>query len=400
MLVSMRIFPLMLFVVVNSMANWVAIASFLGRWVFLALPVTFTTVYSLVRTFTNSQSLPESEEFLPLKTSIFALWLPSIIGHHPYSFLVSAITTLVTKVLLLLMGLFYALSGLHQHINPHPTLLWCEDLDKWEEENIGNLTLCTFQGNYTTNITDKCFNSGEEGVQKLRICDPEDEFTFRIIITIAFIVSNFLSFVASMWLNKISDYLQLYQATKTFLWIFTSKPVIHRSALHQLVTSDKEEDLDLLEEMLQVNDIGDVVNRPNREGQTALELAFETNSPSTLMLWAAGAKPSKDQRFKEALMDQAGLHHLGHQHVIECPELASADLNAKRMVEQKIENLFQVGVKMVFVPTFGLNEEKKKELRKFSREWNKDHNVKGEGCSKLMLMVLDQTNFFLKNDLS
>ena len=118
------------------------------------------------------------------------------------------------------------------------------------------------------------------------------------------------------------------------------------------------------------------------------------------MLWAAGAKPSEDQRFKTALMDQAGLHHLGIQHVIECPELASADLNAKRVVEQKIENLFQVGVKMVFVPTFGLNEEKKKELRKFSREWNKDHNVKGEGCSKLMLMVLDQTNFFLKNDLS
>ena len=387
MLVSMRIFPLMLFVVVNSMANWVAIASFLGRWVFLALPVTFTTVYSLVRTFTNSQSLPENEEFLPLKTSIFALWLPSIIGHHPYSFLVSAITTLVTKVLLLLMGLFYALSGLHQHINPHPTLLWCEDLDKWEEENIDNLTLCTFQGNYTTNITEKCFNSGEEGVQKLRICDPEDEFTFRIIITIAFIVSNFLSFVASMWLNKISDYLQLYQATKTFLWIFTSKPVIHRSALHQVVNSDKEEDLDILGEMLDIGDVQALVNLANREGRTALELALETNSASTLMLWAAGAKPTKDQRFKDALMEQAGLQVFGLQHVIECPELASANLNAKGVAEEKIENLFQVGVKMVF----GLDEEKKKEfLRKISREWNKDHNVKGEGCLKLkkvMLMV-------------
>ena len=46
---------------------------------------------------------------------------------------------------------------------------------------------------------------------------------------------------------------------------------------------------------------------------------------------------------------------------------------------------------MVFVPTFNLNEEKKKELRKFSREWNKDHNVKGGGCWKLkkvMLMLL------------
>ena len=121
------------------------------------------------------------------------------------------------------------------------------------------------------------------------------------------------------------------------------------------------------------------------------------------MLWAAGAKPTKDRRFKDALREQAGLHPNGYQHVIECPELASADLNAKRVVEQKIENLFQVGVKMVFVPTFNLNEEKKKELRKFSREWNKDHNVKGEGClkrKKVMLMVLDQTHFFLINELN
>ena len=122
-----------------------------------------------------------------------------------------------------------------------------------------------------------------------------------------------------------------------------------------------------------------------------------------MQLWAAGAKPTRDQRFTAALMEQAGLHPLGHQHVIECPELASADLNAKRVVEQKIENLFQVGVKMVFVPTFGLNEEKKKELRKFSREWNKDHNVKGEGCLKLkkvMLMALDQINFFIGFELN
>ena len=147
-----------------------------------------------------------------------------------------------------------------------------------------------------------------------------------------------------MWLNKISDYLQLYQATKTFLWIFTTKPVIHRSALHQLVTSDKEEDLDLLEEMLQVKDIGDVVNRPNRESRIALELALQTNSPATLMLWAAGVKPSRDLRFNDALMDQAGLQAFGHQHVIECPALARADLIVKAEVEQKIENLFQVGV--------------------------------------------------------
>ena len=167
-----------------------------------------------------------------------------------------------------------------------------------------------------------------------------------------------------------------------------------------MVTSDKEEDLDILGEMLDIGDVQALVNLANREGRTALELA--SNSPSTLMLWAAGAKPTKDQRFKDALMEQAGLQVFGLQHVIECPELASANLNAKGVAEEKIENLFQVGVKMVFVPSFGLDEEKKKELRKLSREWNKDHNVKGEGCWKLkkvMLMLLDKINFFFRIEL-
>ena len=133
---------------------------------------------------------------------------------------------------------------------------------------------------------------------------------------------------------------------------------------------------------MKFEDIQVLADLRNREGKTPLELASQNNSPSTLMLWAAGAKPPKDQRFKDALMERAGLPAFGHQHVIECPELASADLNAKRVVEQKIENLFQVGVKMVFVPAFGFNEEKKMESRQFARRWNTDHNVKGEGRSK------------------
>ena len=120
--------------------------------------------------------------------------------------------------------------------------------------------------------------------------------------------------------------------------------------MQQVVTSGKEEDHDILEEMLDFGDVQALVNRPNREGMTALELASQTNSPATLMLWAAGAKPSRDQWFKAALMEQAGLQAFGLQHVIECPELASVDINAKRVVEQKIEDLFQVGVKVADLP--------------------------------------------------
>ena len=134
LMVALRVFPLMLFIVVNSLANWVAIAGMLGPWIFPSLLVTFTTTYTLVRTFTRNwnKETKKEEEFFLLKTSIYALWLPSIIGDHPYSFLVSTITTLVTKILTVIVALIYAYSGLLQNINPHPTLLWCED--KWEDD--------------------------------------------------------------------------------------------------------------------------------------------------------------------------------------------------------------------------------------------------------------------------
>ena len=101
-------------------------------------------------------------------------------------------------------------------------------------------------------------------------------------------------------------------------------------------------------------------------------------------------------------MEQAGLQPFGHQHVIECPALARADLIVKAEVEQKIENLFQVGVKMVFVPAFGFNEEKKMESRQFARRWNTDHNVKGEGRSKngckVILFFFGSNHFPVQNN--
>ena len=166
--------------------------------------------------------------------------------------------------------------------------------------------------------------------------------------------------------------------TKTLFWCIPTKPVIHRSSLHQLVISDKEKDYDILEEMLQVESIGAVVNRPNWEGKTAIYLAVQTNSRHTLLLWAAGAKPIKDLRLKGLLIEQGGFLSFGIQHVVECSALASTHLRERQAAEEKIKDLASVGaVKVVFVPPFGLNEEQKRELRKFAREWNKTNHTKG-----------------------
>ena len=72
LMVALRVFPLMLFIVVNSLANWVAIAGILGVWIFPALLVTFTTTYTLVRTFTRNWNKETSEagEFFLLAAAL------------------------------------------------------------------------------------------------------------------------------------------------------------------------------------------------------------------------------------------------------------------------------------------------------------------------------------------
>ena len=185
--------------------------------------------------------------------------------------MVSAISTLVSKILILIAALTYAFSGLQQHINPHPILWWCED--KWDEESIRNLELCTFDG---TNST-ICFDENVMGFQKLRVCDP-DESTLRIRILFALIFCNCLSLTASLQLNKIRNYVELFKATKTLLWFIPTNPVVHRNALFSLVSSDEKRDLETLREMVAVKDKETVINRPNRKGETALHLACKMNA--------------------------------------------------------------------------------------------------------------------------
>ena len=117
-----------------------------------------------------------------------------------------------------------------------------------------------------------------------------------------------------------------------------------------------------------------MVNRLNWEGKTAIYLAVQTNSRHTLMLWAAGAKPIKDMRLKSLLIEQGGLLSFGIQH--ECSALASTDIRERQAAEEKIKDLASDGaVKVVFVSPFGLNEEQKRELRKFAKEWNVGHSI-------------------------
>ena len=85
---------------------------------------------------------------------------------------------------------------------------------------------------------------------------------------------------------------------------------------------------------------------------------------------------------------------VGIQHIVECPALvpllktwSSADNEEeKKEAEQKIEAFFTEEIKMIFLPTLGMEEEKK--------EWNRSHPMKSEFksfgtcffCSTIMIL--------------
>ena len=209
-MVLLRVFPLMVVVVVNSMVDWIAIAGLIGVWVFPALVINFATTYSVVRTVT----INVEKNSTVLKASLYSLWLPSIIGEHPKTFIISAITTLVTKLLMLLVSVLYSLSGVQLFIHPRPFLLYC--VDEWDQADVGNLTLCSFSGNNPQNYT-SCFNSTGNITQKLRVCDG-NEWTLQISIFFTLVVTNSLSLAASLQLNRITNYVTLYKVSKSFLW--------------------------------------------------------------------------------------------------------------------------------------------------------------------------------------
>ena len=208
-MVLLRVFPLMVVVVVNSMVDWVAIAGLIGVWVFPALVINFATTYSVVRTVT----INVEKNSTVLKASLYSLWLPSIIGEHPKTFIISAITTLVTKLLMLIVSVLYSLSGVQLFIHPRPFLLYCAN--EWDLADVGNLTLCSFSENNPKYAS--CFNSTENITQKLRVCDG-NEWTLQIGIFLTLMITNSLSLAASIQLNRITNYVTLYKVSKSFLW--------------------------------------------------------------------------------------------------------------------------------------------------------------------------------------
>ena len=138
--------------------------------------------------------------------------------------------------------------------------------------------------------------------------------------------------------------------------------------------------------MVYLPNICDFINLKDKNGTTLMNVASSKKDDwYIILLWAAGAN-LEDDYTKEILLKQLSLHPLGIQHLVECPALVhlletwdkAANDEEEERAEQKINALFGEDVKLIFIPTFEMGEEKRKELRRVAEEWNRCHDMKGE----------------------
>ena len=139
----------MLLVTLAKLTILTCAAGLLGPYTFLGLVLLFLISYALLYTFCKKtmsvykygedpEAIPlqqdnegsenkvvEEEDFI-LSAALCSIWLPSVVGDQSRGiYLVSAVTSLVGKVLLLAIAVGLAASGLQHHVYKRPFLLYC-----------------------------------------------------------------------------------------------------------------------------------------------------------------------------------------------------------------------------------------------------------------------------------
>ena len=323
------VFPLMIIVVTNNMIMWTFIGGLLSRATPVAIIINFFTIFSALRVLTSK---PENstETFVVLRASVFAIWLPCVVSDRtdsrkrPNLFLITAFVTLATKIMLLGLAFGITYFNTQHYFGTKPFVLWCADREYFDtvenmtecsftrppqnfiNETISNIDAireeykgsnctefdsnmtCTFdiesEGFFTFDflsnyncfepfcpVMTDCPDIDGDFSHKMRICDKgENKELYRILFyIILLLISNLAAFLASLRLQRISDYRELYEASKSFLKIYPITPYIHRSHLFELVNEKNAEELEkVLHE--DFGSMADCVNRTNHKGDTLL----------------------------------------------------------------------------------------------------------------------------------
>ena len=223
-IVARDIFPKKLVVLFNSLFMWVLIASLLGPYTFVALPIVFAVSYFSIGKFAKKKLGGEDRgtafagetrccvkkiDIFRLKGAIISLWLPSVVGDRENMYMVSATSVLLSKLLTLVVALIIGMSGLQPQMHSHPTVIWCEQ--EWSEKAQEGVTLCSFDNNNLTYCLDQVNLQ-----QMVRVCSSGIfERNFWIGLFIAIIFTNTASLYASYRLNWLANYINMFKETKS-----------------------------------------------------------------------------------------------------------------------------------------------------------------------------------------
>ena len=339
----------MLVVVVNSVLLWTLIGDLLGQYIFIGIAVCSCTVFlalhceerirerkmsqkkvkeesmkekrALQRTPTEAyDSESESDDDqdqdqentttntnnnFKIKSATTSIWLPCVVGSTSNMFLTSALASIASKVVLLVVAV---LLTHFKVIETNVFLLWCHDPPtaeaKVREHNESNfswsLEMCQEPSiNYTS-----CYTEESELSQKVRVCaPPETEVLFRLVLLLVVFASTREAYLAVFKLHGISNYYTLWEKTRRFL-CFPTEQVVHRSLVFELAGNDMN--CEKLERFLGLDTQAlsppanasppfanetqiQAVNRPRR-GVTPLQHAAENGATECVWaLWWAGA---------------------------------------------------------------------------------------------------------------
>ena len=69
------------------------------------------------------ESVQQSKPFYELKAALTAMWLPAVVGDKKKMFIAASLSTLITKILMLLVSVILAFF-FQEKIYPHPFILW------------------------------------------------------------------------------------------------------------------------------------------------------------------------------------------------------------------------------------------------------------------------------------
>ena len=137
--VLLHIWPLMLVVTLASLYLLVLIAGLIGIYIFPALLLCFCLSFGMMKCFCKDYKVkgkveqdPEdvtterkTQSFVAL-AALCSMYLPSVVGHQEQRiFLVSGMTSLASKILLLVLAVTLAAFGLQPYIHTRPFLLFC-----------------------------------------------------------------------------------------------------------------------------------------------------------------------------------------------------------------------------------------------------------------------------------